>query len=186
MNDIRSVCVFCGSKPGADEAYAEAARQLGQRIAAEGCELIYGGGDVGLMGIVADGVSHAGGRVVGIIPQFLDDWEVGRRHSDEFHVTDSMHARKERMAERADAFVVLPGGLGTLDETFEIITWKQLRLHAKPIAILNVAGYWNHMTSLIDHMVEAGFVAAEHRNLYSVVDRVDDVFPELRRTIGRP
>lgn len=186
MPDFTSVCVFCGSKPGDGEAYASAARDLGQRIAAEGCELVYGGGDVGLMGIVADAVSGAGGHVAGFIPRFLDEWEVGRRHSDEFHITDSMHERKERMADRADAFVVLPGGLGTLDETFEIITWKQLRLHTKPIVLLSVGGYWTHMTALIDHMIGAGFVSANHRALFSVVEHVDEVFPELRRTLGKP
>lgn len=184
MSELSSVCVFCGSKTGRDSRHTGAARQLGQRIAAEGCELVYGAGSIGLMGIIANSVSDAGGRVAGIIPQFLDEWEVGRRHSDEFVVTDSMHQRKQLMSERADAFIVLPGGLGTLDETFEIVTWKQLRLHDKPIVILNVAGYWDRFVTLVDGMVAEGFVAEKHRQLFTIVDQVDEVFPTIRKLVA--
>lgn len=180
---LKRVCVFCGSQSGADPGFAETATNLGRTIADEGCELVYGGGEIGLMGTIADAVSLAGGRVVAIIPQFLDDWEIGRRHSDEFVVTDGMHDRKAMMADRADAFIVLPGGLGTLDETFEIITWKQLRLHDKPIVVLNDGGYWSPLVALVDATVKAGFAAASHRRLFQVVDSVDEVFPVIRRAI---
>lgn len=184
-DDLKAICVFCGSRNGSSHVYAEAARDLGDAIASAGCDLVYGAGGIGMMGVVADAVAGAGGRVVGIIPRFLDEWEVGRRHSDEFVVTGSMHERKLIMSERADAFVVLPGGLGTLDETFEIITWKQLRLHDKPIVIVNVEGYWNGFVDLVDSMIDQGFVDPRHRELFSVVDSVDAVIPKIRELIAK-
>lgn len=176
-----SVCVFCGSKSGHDSAHADLADALGKGIVEAGGELVYGGGGIGLMGRVADAVTDAGGRVVAIIPKFLDDFEVGRRDSDEFIITESMHERKALMADRADAFVVLPGGLGTLDETFEIITWKQLGLHDKPIIILNEGGYWDGLIDLIDRTIAGGFVAEKHRDLFTVVDRHQDVIATIER-----
>ena len=179
----RTVCVFCGARPGRDSVFAETAAALGRRIAEEGWNLVYGGGEIGLMGTVADAVSDAGGRVSAIIPKFLDEHEVGRRHSDEFIVTESMHERKYKMAEQADAFVCLPGGLGTLDETFEILTWRQLGLHDKPIIIVNVGGYWSPLVAMIDSVIEKGFAKQDDRELFSVVDGVDQVFPEIDRLL---
>ncbi|MEQ8666068.1 MAG: TIGR00730 family Rossman fold protein [Rhodospirillales bacterium] len=182
---LKMICVFCGARPGCDSVYGDAADALGRRIVEEGCGLVYGGGEIGLMGMVADAVSGAGGHVSAIIPRFLDEHEVGRRHSDEFIVTESMHERKFKMAELADAFVCLPGGLGTLDETFEILTWKQLGLHDKPIVVVNIAGYWSPLAAMVDSVIENGFAKAADRDLFSVVDGVDDVFPELRRMLVR-
>lgn len=179
---LKAVCVFCGSKSGSDSRYAETAEALGRQIVKERCDLVYGGGSIGLMGIVADAVADAGGRVTAIIPKFLDDFEVGRRNSDEFIIVESMHERKAMMADRSDAFIVLPGGLGTLDETFEILTWKQLRLHAKPTVILNAGGYWTPFIDLVDSQIANGFVAEAHRDLFSVVETVDEVFPAIRET----
>jgi len=178
---LKRICVFCGSKSGLDSRYGNTATALGHAIAAADCDLVYGGGGIGLMGQVADAVADAGGKVIAIIPKFLDDFEVGRRNSDEFVVTGSMHERKALMADRADAFVVLPGGLGTLDETFEIITWRQLGLHDKPIIILNVEGYWSSFVELVDRMIAEGFVAEKHRELFEVVSDVDEVIPAIHR-----
>lgn len=181
---LQRICVFCGSKAGTDSRNTDTARALGRAIVDAGCELVYGGGGIGMMGILADSVAEAGGRVIAIIPQFLDDWEVGRRQSDEFIITESMHERKAMMAEKADAFVVLAGGLGTLDETFEIITWKQLGLHDKPVIILNERQYWQGFIDLVDRMIGEGYVADKDRELFAVADSVDDVMPLIRAELG--
>ena len=141
MADIASLCVYCGSRFGERPDYRETAVHLGQEIARQGIRLIYGGGHVGLMGAVADAVLEAGGHVVGVIPKHLQDWEVGHKGLTEMHVVDSMHSRKQLMFELSDGFVALPGGIGTLDETFEIMTWRQLRLHDKPLVILDQDGF---------------------------------------------
>ncbi len=179
MAKISSLCVFCGSKTGADPAYEAAARRLGELMVANDVGLVYGGGHIGLMGVVADTVLQSGGRVTGVIPDFLEKLEVGFTEATEFIVTDSMHARKQRMFELSDGFVVLPGGLGTLDETFEIITWKQLRLHSKPIVIMDVNGYWKGLSGLVDGTIEAGFAHPAVRQLFGVVDGPDAVFDAL-------
>ncbi len=179
MASVASVCVFCGSRVGNDSRYAEAARTLGQEIASRGMRLVFGAGSIGLMGIVADAAAEAGGEVVGIIPEFLRRLEVGRTESDQFIVTDSMHSRKQRMFEMSDAFISLPGGLGTLDETFEIITWRQLKLHNKPIVIWDVAGYWKPLSDLIDATIQNGFSAPENRKLFTMAETLDDVFSAL-------
>ncbi|NYZ11897.1 TIGR00730 family Rossman fold protein [Azospirillum sp. RWY-5-1] len=174
-----SVCVYCGASSRVSDRYKKAAHDLGTGLASRGVQLVYGGGRVGLMGIVADAAIAAGGRVVGIIPEHIQVLEVEHTALAELHVVDSMHTRKRMMVDRSDAFVVLPGGLGTLDETFEVLTWKQLRLHDKPIVIVDEGGYWAPLAGLVDHMIGEGFCQPGHRNLFRIVDRVEDVFDAL-------
>ena len=176
---VGSVCVYCGSRHGARPAFTEAARRLGTMLAEADIRLVYGGGAVGLMGEVAQAVLDQGGRVTGIIPHFLDQAEVGKSNVTELIRTDNMHDRKARMAEMSDGFVVLPGGLGTLDETFEILTWKQLQLHDKPIVLLNIEGYWDHFVHLVEHQVREGFVQERYLKFFRVVDNVEEVIPTL-------
>jgi uncharacterized protein (TIGR00730 family) len=172
---FRSVCVYCGSSNRVDDRYKQAASDLGTLLGTTGVSLVYGGGRVGLMGLVADAALAAGGTVVGIIPEHIQALEVDHTGLTELHVVDSMHTRKRMMVDRSDAFVVLPGGLGTLDELFEVLTWKQLRLHDKPIVVVDVEGYWRPMLDMMDAMIEAGFVRPEHRRLMRVVGAVADV-----------
>lgn len=179
MEKISSVCVYCGSSGSVDESYREAATQLGRELGQRGIRLIYGGGRVGLMGIAADAALAAGGEVVGIIPSHIQALEIEHTGLTELHVVDDMHTRKKMMAEMSDGFVILPGGLGTLDETFEILTWKQLKLHDKPVVIADIGGYWRPLTGLIDHMIEAGFAREGHRKLFTVVDNVGEVMEAL-------
>ena len=179
MTEVRSLCVLCGSREGNDPAYREAALRLGQLMAERGVRLVYGGGSIGLMGVIADAVIAAGGEVVGVIPDFLIRYEVGHRRLTDLVVTDSMHDRKRRMFEMADAFVILPGGLGTLDETFEIVTWKQLRLHDSPIIVLDVNGYWSPLLDLIDAIIAAGFAHPEITELITVVETPEQVLQAL-------
>jgi uncharacterized protein (TIGR00730 family) len=175
MAEIRSVCVYCGSSNRVDDVHKTAAHDLGTLIARRGWQLVYGGGRVGLMGLAADAAIAAGGRVVGIIPEHIQALEVEHTGLSELHVVDSMHTRKRMMVERSDAFAVLPGGLGTLDETFEILTWKQLRLHEKPVVLVDVAGYWRPLLRMLDGIIEAGFARPEHRDLFRVVGSVAEV-----------
>jgi len=182
MNYPTSIAVFCGSRPGHDPQQIATAQALGQAMAENGIELVYGGGRVGLMGAVADAVQEAGGKVTGIIPDFLMQREVGNTKVDALEVTDSMHSRKRRMFDLADAFITLPGGLGTLDETIEIITWKQLKLHDKPIVVINVDGYWDLLTASTAHFTDAGFAYASDAELFTVVDGVDAALDALRGT----
>ncbi len=181
MTELSALCVYCGSSAGVHPGHREAAAELGRTAAQRGVDIVFGGGRVGLMGVVADAALAAGGRVVGIIPEHLQDLEVGHAAVSELLVVDSMHTRKFRMFERSDAFCVLPGGLGTLDETFEIVTWKQLRLHDKPIVLLNHEGFWQPLLDLVRHQVEAGFVRPEHARLFTVVERVSEVFEAIAR-----
>jgi len=160
-----NICVYCGSRPGVMPAYAQAARVLGQAIASQGHGLVYGGGNVGLMGIVADAVLAAGGPVVGVIPQALVQREVGHLGLSEQHVVPDMHVRKRLMAERADAFIALPGGIGTLEELFEVWTWRQLGYHDKPVGLLNVAGFYDHLLHFMDHTVGQGFLDEAQRRM---------------------
>jgi uncharacterized protein (TIGR00730 family) len=185
MNSISSLCLFCGSRPGADPAYVEAGRRLGSLMAERGIRLIYGGGNIGLMGVVAETVLAAGGEVTGIIPEFLMKYEVGDPGVTELIVVDDMHERKRRMFEMADGFVVLPGGLGTLDELIEVTTWKQLQLHAKPVVVIDVAGYWAPLKALIDGVIAGGFAHAAINELFTVVDGVDAV-PSALETAPPP
>jgi uncharacterized protein (TIGR00730 family) len=153
-----SVCVYCGSRPGADPAHAQAARLTGQLIGQRGWQLVYGGGKVGLMGIVADAVLAAGGRVVGVIPHKLREREVGHSQLSEIHVVDTMHQRKQMMAERADAFLALPGGIGTLEELFEVWTWRQIGYHDQPIGLLNVNGFYDGLLTFLRDTISGGFL----------------------------
>lgn len=173
MNTIRSVCVYCGSSPGRNEIYAKAGHLLGRSIARAGLRLIYGGGTKGIMGAVAEGALKAGGRVTGIIPRFLinrEATETALDRLDELVITDNMHERKHRMFEKSDAFVALPGGIGTVEEIVEIITWAQLGHHRKPIVFGNVGGFWDPMLALLDHMTAEGFVHTAQRVKPLVVD----------------
>ena len=179
MTEIRSLCVLCGSREGTEPAYRSAAIRLGQLMAGRGVRLVYGGGSIGLMGVIADAVIEAGGEVVGVIPDFLIRYEVGHGRLTDLVVTDSMHDRKRRMFEMADAFVVLPGGLGTLDETFEIVTWKQLRLHDSPIIVLNVDGYWSPLLALLHATIRGGFADPDTGELFTVVEAPEQVFQSL-------
>ena len=157
----RTICVFCGSSPGHDPAYAEAARELGRLIGENGCRLVFGGGNVGLMGEVARAVRDAGGMVIGVLPSFLRGIEPPLKSAEELIVTPDLQLRKSRMLALADAFVILPGGLGTLDEYFEVITTTQLRVHAKPIVVVNTANYYALLKDLLDHVVAQGFAQEE-------------------------
>jgi len=179
MKTIRSICVFCGSKTGADPAHEETAKRLGALMAERGIGLVYGGGCIGLMGIIADAVAGGGGTVTGVIPEFLMKLDVGNSEVGELIVTDSMHSRKQRMFELSDAMVALPGGLGTLDETFEIITWKQLQQHTKPIVLINVSGYWDPFAALVGATIVGGFAHPKIRDLYTMVGDADAVFAAL-------
>jgi len=181
MREIYSVAVFCGSRLGNDPAFADAARVLGSGLARAGIRLIYGGGGNGLMGVLADAALEGGGTVLGVIPDFLTKLEVAHPGVTQMVTTDSMHSRKRRMAEEADAFVMLPGGIGTLDETIEIISWRQLRLHDKPIYICDVAGSAAPLVSAIDAAIHRGFAGPEARDLFTVVAGV----PALLERLGR-
>ncbi len=162
---MKSICVYCGSSPGSDPAYMAAATAFGRLLADRGTRLVYGGGDIGLMGAVANGALERGGQVVGVIPQALLDLEVGHEGLTQLHVVKSMHERKALMAELAEGFVALPGGLGTFEELFESLTWSQLGFHKKPVGLLNVGGYYDALIAFVDHAVEASFVRPEHRAL---------------------
>ncbi len=162
---LKSICVFCGASTGANPLYREAAAAMGRSLAERGMTLVYGGGAVGLMGVVADATLAAGGQVIGIIPQSLKDAEIGHAGLTRLEVVDGMHARKARMAELADAFVALPGGLGTLEELFEVWTWGQLGYHAKPLGLLDVGGFYAGLGQFLDHLVEEGFVRAQYREM---------------------
>ncbi len=177
---MKAVCVYCGSNAGARPVYAQAARALGTRIAREGAALVYGGGNVGLMGIAADAALAAGGEVIGVIPQQLVDWEVAHRGVTRLEVVDSMHARKMRMFELSHAFVALPGGFGTLDEMFEMLTWRQLGLGHKPCAFLDVAGFWQPLMAMLDTMVGERFLHADQRNDLWHGEDVEALFDWMR------
>ena len=183
MAVLNTVCVYCGSGTGADPIYVEAARELGRRFAESGIRLVYGGGSVGLMGELAAAVLRHGGHVTGIIPRFLSDRERLLHGVDELIVTEDMHARKRLMFERAEAFVALPGGIGTLEELVEMLTWGQLGRHAKPVLLANIGGFWNPLLALFDHMTEQGFIRPGLTVTYIAVDRVADIVPKLQETV---
>ena len=179
MNEIRSVCVYCGSSGQVDPRYRDAATRLGRGLAVRGITMVYGGGRIGLMGLAADSCLAAGGEVIGIIPDFLQQREVDHPGVKQLIVVGSMHARKQRMTELADAFAILPGGLGTLDEFFEILTWKQLGLHSKPIILIDSGGYWQPLLALLEHLVDKRFVRSEMRALWEVAPDVESLFELL-------
>lgn len=180
---LRSVCVYCGSSPGLDPRYVEAAQALGAAMGRSGVKLVYGGGSNGLMGAVARATLDAGGQVLGVIPEFLKSKERMMADAQELIVVPDMHTRKRLMFERADAFVALPGGVGTLEELVEQLTWAQLGQHRKPIAIANLGGFWSPLRDLLDHMHAAGFIHAANKIDYIVTDRVDEILPRLREAV---
>jgi len=177
---IRSVCVFCGSSSGFARTYQQAATDFGTLLGRESLQLVYGAGSVGLMGVVAEAVLATGGHVTGIIPEFLATRELLHPGLSEVVVTQDMHQRKARMAQRADAFVALPGGLGTFEELFEVLTWAQLGLHTKPIGLLNVAGYFTPVIEMIDRAIAEGFCRGEHRQLFVVDDEPQSLLNQLK------
>jgi uncharacterized protein (TIGR00730 family) len=180
MSKINAVCVYCGSSPGTEPAFVEAAEKLGKILAENGVRLVYGGGDVGLMGALSESVLEHGGAATGIIPEFLTARERPKRRVQELIVTRDMHERKRKMFERADAFVALPGGIGTLEELVEQLTWAQLGRHKKPILIANINGYWDPLLTLVAHMQAVEFMPPSLRVNFLVADRVEDILPKLR------
>lgn len=179
---IRRVCVFCGSSDAVAPVYREAASELGRRLAAAGIGVVFGGGRVGLMGLLADAALAAGGEVVGVIPARLRDAEVAYRGLSRLLVVDTMHERKRLMAENADAFAILPGGIGTLDEFFEALSWKQLELHSKPIFLVDVAQYWAPLEALLDRIVVSGFARPPNPRLLTVVPSVEALLAAITAT----
>jgi uncharacterized protein (TIGR00730 family) len=178
---LSSICVFCGSNDGADPAYLAAAEAVGSGLAQRGIRVVYGGGRVGMMGAVADAARAAGGEVVGVIPQQIFDLEIGHTGLDDLRVVGSMHERKALMAELSDAFVALPGGIGTLEELFEVYTWAQLGIHAKPLALLDVAGYYRPLAAFLDHAVAQRFLRPQTREMLAVADDLDGLLETLER-----
>lgn len=181
---VKSVCVYCGSRAGAMPAYAADAKALGRALAAEGWRLVYGAGDIGLMGEIARAAQTAGGDTFGVIPRHLVDREVGKTDLTRYVVTETMHERKKVMIMNADAVVVLPGGAGSLDELFEALTWRQLRLHDKPIVILNTDGYWTPLKALIEHVIDQGFADASLAGFLTWADSADAAMTHLRAALA--
>jgi len=184
MSTIRTVCVYCGSGPGGDPAFVAAARTFGKILAESGVRLVYGGGSRGLMGALANAVIDHGGEVIGIIPEFLNSQEKKFTRAQEIIVTRDMHERKQLMFERADAFVALPGGIGTLEETIEQMTWAQLGRHQKPILLANILGFWDPLLELFDHMNKHRFIHSLDLFHYQVAERVEDILPELESAVS--
>ena len=179
MIKLNSLCVFCGARTGTDPMHRAAAQRLGTLLGERRIKLIFGAGSIGLMGVVADAALAAGGDAVGVIPHHLNRVELAHDRLTEVHVVNSMHERKHRMFELADAFAIFPGGLGTLDETIEIITWRQLRLHHMPVILIDHNGYWRPFIDLVGHVVDHGFADPSASDLFSVVNGVDDVIPAI-------
>jgi hypothetical protein len=182
---VNAVCVYCGSSNGVADVYAAATRALARTLAERGLRVVYGGASVGLMGLLADETLAAGGEVVGVIPQQLVDREIAHPGLTELHVVDSMHERKALMAELSDAFVALPGGIGTLEELIEMYTWSQLRLHAKPLGVLNVAGYYDALAAFLDHAAAEGFLPARQRAVLVFEAEPKALLTSLQSALGR-
>ncbi|MGJ5620125.1 TIGR00730 family Rossman fold protein [Sulfitobacter sp. MF3-043] len=180
----KSVCVFCGSRPGNDPKFTDDAETLGAGLAAKGLRLVYGAGDVGLMGSVARAAQSAGGETFGVIPQHLVDWEVGKTDLTTYVVTETMHERKKVMFMNCDAVVVLPGGAGSLDELFEVLTWRQLGLHEKPVYLVNTKGYWDLLMSLLNHVVTCGFANETLLDYITILPDVDTALKALDQTLA--
>ncbi|GAA0782800.1 TIGR00730 family Rossman fold protein [Roseibium denhamense] len=183
-NKLTSVCVYCGSSFGADPLYEAVATHLGQLLGDAGLRLVYGGGAVGLMGTVARAALESGGKVTGIIPHFLEEREVMLDTLEDLVITDNMHERKQLMFQKSDAFIALPGGIGTLEETVEMMTWAQLGQHRKPVVLANINGFWSPLLELFDHMRSQGFIRPETEVPYLVADSLDDVLPMLREAVS--
>ncbi len=184
MSKLRSVCVFCGARPGARPSYTEAARATGQLLAAEGWRLVYGAGDVGLMGEVARSAQAAGAATMGVIPTHLMAMEVGKRDLTQLVITEDMHERKKVMFMNSDAIVVLPGGAGSLDEFFEVLTWAQIGLHKKPIFLLDTEGYWQPLIGLLQHVVAEGFASASLLDQFTTISDVEGLRAALRAALS--
>ena len=165
MSQFKRIAVYCASSESVDQSFKDRARDLGSFLASQGIEVVYGGGGVGLMNQVAEGALNASGRVIGVIPKKLNDLELGRTDLSELHIVDSMHQRKAKMAELADGFIAMPGGFGTLEEIFEVTTWTQLRYHLKPVGLLNVNGFYDHILAFLQHAVAQGFIRELHKDL---------------------
>lgn len=176
---LRRVCVFCGSRVGVDDRYRAAAVELGQLLARSNVGLVYGGGSIGLMGVIANAVMDAGGEVIGVIPEALATAELLNPRVPTMHVVPTMHARKALMAELSDAFIAMPGGFGTFEEFFEVVTWSQLKLHRKLTGLLNVGGFFDPLVQLVDHAVQEGFIRTKHRELLVVEERADVLLQRL-------
>lgn len=185
MQKIKNICVYCGSAEGDDPRYAVAAESFGRALARAGVGLVFGGGSCGLMGVVARSTLNAGGRVTGIIPGFLDEREIALQGMTELIVVDDMHTRKRLMFEKSDAFVALPGGVGTLEELTEQLTWIQLGRHTKPLVIADIAGFWRPLLTLFAHMHNAGFIREGYDVRYAVAERVEDILPMILSTARR-
>ncbi|MEM8740249.1 MAG: TIGR00730 family Rossman fold protein [Pseudomonadota bacterium] len=184
QSPIRSVCVYCGSRPGDNPAFAATARETGQRLAQAGYRLVYGAGDVGIMGAVADGAREVGGARLGVIPTHLFGREAQSRADPSLLITETMHERKKVMFMNADAVLALPGGPGTLDELFEVLTWRQLGLHSKPVLLLDIDGYWQPLVALIDHVIARGFADASFAGFLTTCTSPDEIMAVLAREIG--
>ena len=178
-----TICVFCGSRSDVSPRYRDAATRLGTLLGTAGIDLVYGGGRIGLMGLLADAALAAEGRVIGVIPRFLDELEVAHDGLQELVVTETMHERKRIMLMNADAVAVLPGGAGSLDEFFEVLTWAQLGLHEKPVYLVDIEGYWQPLLALIGHVIAEGFAEPSLGDLVQAVPNVDDLVVELRRSL---
>jgi len=178
-NTIRSVCVFCGSSHGSSPAYEQAAQEMGQAIAKRGWTLVYGGGNVGLMGVVADAALAAGGKVIGVIPEALLARELGHHGVTELRVVNTMHERKAMMADLADAFIALPGGIGTFEEFFEVLTWAQLGIHQKPCGMLNTRGYYQPVLELLSNAVHEGFLRTAHQQMVLTSEEPDELLEKM-------
>ncbi len=178
---MKYICVFCGSSKGLGEEYLKSARKFGEQIAAKGWGLVYGGASIGVMGAVADGVLAGGSEVIGVIPESLVNWEVAHDGLTKLHIVDSMHTRKKMMYDLSDAFVAIPGGMGTLDELCEIITWSQLKLHTKPCYVLNENNFYRHLIAHFDFICEQGFLSTEHRAIVTEVQSTDVLWQRLER-----
>ena len=178
---MQSICVFCGSSAGQSPMYKEAATRLGEYLAAQGIELVYGGAQVGLMGAVADGCLSSGGRVYGVMPEKLANLELAHSGLTELQIVPDMHARKAAMADRADAFIALPGGVGTFEELFEVWTWTQLGIHRKPLGVMNVGGFYDSLIGFLDQVESAGFMKPAHRALLQASDQPAQLLAQLRQ-----
>lgn len=180
---LNAICIFCASANGADPAFLTAAKQTGQLLAEKNIALIYGGAKVGLMGAVADSAMQNGGRVLGVIPHVLVDLEVAHNGCTELHVVETMHQRKALMGEKADAFLILPGGFGTLEEMFEVLTWQVLKLHTKPVCLLNTNGFYNTLLAFLDHCVAQGVLKQKNRDIILVADTVEQAIEMLQQRV---
>lgn len=179
MNKIKSVCVFCGASNNVSKEFLEEGKRLGEMIAEKGYHMVFGAGDCGMMGAVANATLDNGGTVTGVYPRVLDGLEKAHAKLTELIIVDDMHTRKHTMFEKSDAFIIMPGGFGTMDETFEVITWKQLNTHNKPIILYDYKNFWSHWIALTNQFIDLGFASQRTRSMYDVVDNLDDIFKKL-------